>query len=250
MYVFLKKIVRKLFPQKFVFKIEPFLRKGYSLFFIGKKFHCTICEDSFSRFIHLSAGSSGKNGELLCARCGSLPRDRRLYDLLKIEKLLHGRMLDFSPSRPLYRKFKKTAGLEYFSSDFANEFISDYHFDITGIKQNDNFFDLILCYHILEHVTDDRKAMSELLRVLKPGGNLFLQTPFNEGEMIENSAITTGDERKKYFGQQDHVRIYSVEGLSERLKQTGFHVKVLQFNEQLNNRSGFSEKEIVLHCKK
>ena len=244
MYVFLKKIVRKLFPQKIIFKIEPILRKGYSLFFIGKKFHCTLCECSFNRFIHL------KNGELLCARCGSLPRDRRLFDLLKSESLLQGKMLDFSPSRTLYRKFKKIPDLEYFSSDFTNEFISDHQFDITAIKQDNNFFDLIVCYHIMEHVPDDRNAMSELFRVLKPGGNLFLQTPFSEGEMIEDSAITTGDERKKYFGQQDHVRVYSVDGLSERLKQTGFHVKVLRFKEQLDNRSGFSENEIVLHCKK
>lgn len=250
MYLFLKKIVRKVLPQKFLFKIEPGLRKVYSFFYRGKKYHCPICDGSFSRFIRLSAGSSEKNGELLCARCGSLPRDRRLYDLLKKENLFRGKMLDFSPSRTLYRKFKKTEAVEYYPTDFANEFISDFHFDITEIKQEDNFFDLIICYHILEHVIDDKKAISELFRVLKPGGNLFLQTPFSENEMIEDSAITTNDERKKHFGQKDHVRIYSVEGLSERLEQAGFIVNVLQFKEQLKNRSGFSEKEIVLHCKK
>jgi SAM-dependent methyltransferase len=250
MYVFLKKIVKKLFPQKFIFKIEPGLRKAFSFFYRGRKYHCTICEGSFSRFIHLSTGSSGKNGELLCARCGSLPRDRRLFDLLEKESILQGKLLDFSPSRSLYRKFKKISGLEYFSSDFANEFISDHHFDIKDIKQDDNFFDLILCYHILEHVPDDRKAISELFRVLKPGGNLFLQTPFRDGEILEDPLITTEEDRIKYFGQKDHVRVYSVDGLSERLKQTGFHVQVLRFKEQIGNRSGFSENEIVLRCKK
>src|SRR5258705_7505339 len=149
MYLFLKKIVKKILPQKLLFKVEPFLRKTYSLLFRGNKYHCTVCEGSFDRFIKLSAGSSGKNGELLCARCGSLPRDRRLYDLLKKENLLNGKLLDFSPSRALYRKIKKNPGLEYFPSDFANEFISDYQFDITAIRIQDNFFDRIICYHIL-----------------------------------------------------------------------------------------------------
>lgn len=250
MYLFIKKIVKKIVPQKLIFKIEPFLRKIYSLFSRGSKYHCTICEGSFNRFIKLSAGSSGKNAELLCPRCGSLPRDRRLYYLLKKENLLQGKVLDFSPSRALYRKFKKTAGVEYFSSDFANEFISDHQFDITALKIQDNFFDLIICYHILEHIADDRKAMAELFRVLKPGGIMLLQTPFREGQIFEDPSITKENERMKYFGQKDHVRIYSVEGISERLNQARFSVKVLPFNEQLLNRSGFSEKETVLSCKK
>ena len=142
------------------------------------------------------------------------------------------------------------AGINYFSSDFANEFMSDYQFDITAITMQDNFFDLIICYHILEHIPNDQKAMAELARVLKPGGILLLQTPFRDGSILEDPAMTGEDERRKYFGQKDHVRIYSIEGISGRLSQAGFHVKVLQFNEQLFNRSGFSEKEVVLSCKK
>ncbi len=244
MYLFLKKIVKKIVPQRLVFKIEPFLRKTYSLFFRGNKYHCPICEGFFDRFIQL------QNGELLCARCGSLPRDRRLFDLLKKENLLNGKLLDFSPSRPLYRKFKKSTGIEYFSSDFANEFISDLQFDITAIKMPDNFFDLIICYHILEHIEDDKKAMAELFRVLKPGGTMLLQSPFQEGDIFEDPAITTAEERLKNFGQEDHVRVYSVEGITGRLRQKCFLVEVLQFTEQLFNHSGFSEKEIVVTCKK
>jgi len=108
----------------------------------------------------------------------------------------------------------------------------------------DNFFDRIICYHILEHIPDDRKAMVELFRVLKPGGTMLLQTPFREGEIFEDPAITKADERMKYFGQEDHVRVYSVKGITERLGQAGFQVEVLQFNEQPSNSSGFSEKEV------
>src|SRR6185295_8361218 len=105
--------------------------------------------------------------------------------------LLKGRMLDFSPSRSLYRKFKKIPGIEYFASDYNNEFISDYQFDIAAVNLPDNFFDLVICYHILEHIPDDRKAMTELFRVLKPGKNIFIQTPFKAGETYEALSITT-----------------------------------------------------------
>jgi SAM-dependent methyltransferase len=244
MYLFFKKIVKRIFPQKFIFKIEPFLRKTYSIFFWGNNCHCTVCDGSFSRFIQL------KNAELLCPRCGSLPRDRRLFDLLKKENILQGKMLDFSPSRALYRKFKKTTGLEYYSSDFEKDFISDYHFDVTAISLQDNFADLIICYHILEHITDDKKAMSELYRVLKPGGTMFLQTPFSIGDMVEDPAITSETERIKYFGQKDHVRLYNIEGISDRLRNAGFSVKTLRFDDQTFNNAGFSVKEIILHCEK
>jgi ubiquinone/menaquinone biosynthesis C-methylase UbiE len=191
-----------------------------------------------------------QNGELLCARCGSLQRDRRLYHLLQTENLLQGNVLDFSPSRSLYRKFKKTSGIKYFPSDYSNEFISDHRLDITAINLPDNSFDLIICYHILEHIPDDRKSMTELFRVLKPGGNIFIQTPFKEGEIYEDTSISTEAERKKHFGQADHVRIYSAEGLQERLKQAGFSVSILQFKENVFNKSGFSEKETVIRCRK
>jgi len=244
MYLFFKKIIKKVLPQKFLFKTEPSLRKIYSLFYKGDKFHCSVCNGSFNRFIGL------KNGELLCPRCGSLPRDRRLYDLLMKDDQLKGKVLDFSPSRALYRKFKKIPGVEYFPSDFENEFISAYHFDITAINLPDNYADLVICYHILEHVADDRNAMTELYRILKQGGTVFLQTPFRGGEIFEDASITTEEERKKYFGQKDHVRIYSVEGLKERLEKAGFSVNVFRFEEKPNNSSGFSEKEIVILSKK
>lgn len=33
-----------------------------------------------------------------------------------------------------------------------------------------NHFDCVICYHVLEHIPDDQKAMEEIFRVLKPGG--------------------------------------------------------------------------------
>ena len=64
-------------------------------------------------------------------------------------------MLHFSPSRSLYRVLKKLKTINYFSTDFENEFLADYKYDITNINQNNEKFDTIICYHILEHVTEN-----------------------------------------------------------------------------------------------
>jgi len=219
-------------------------RKVFSLFLRGNKYHCPVCEGSFSRFIKLG------NGELLCPGCGSLPRDRRLYQFLANEDLLHGNMLDFSPSRALFRAFKKAPTFGYYSSDLSGNFLSGHHFDITAISKPDHFFDLVICYHVLEHISQDRQAMNELFRVLKPGGILLVQTPLREGATFEDPGIKTEEERARHFGQKDHVRIYSKEGLSDRLGSAGFDVTMMEFIEEPFNRSGFSEQEILFRCKK
>jgi len=120
-------------------------------------------------------------------------------------------------------------GIEYYSTDFENEFLADYNFDITQINQESNTFELIICYHILEHVLDDKKAISELYRILKPNGKVYIQTPFKDGDIYEDSSITSPQRRKDHFGQEDHVRIYSINGLKNRLEEQGFYVEVNTF---------------------
>ncbi len=50
----------------------------------------------------------------------------------------------------------------------------------------DGAFDLVTATDVLEHVLDLNAAVSELLRVLKPGGTLIVRTPFNEALSIDN----------------------------------------------------------------
>ena len=126
--------------------------------------------------------------------------------------------------------------------------MADVTYDITKIPEKENTFDLILCYHILEHVIEDTKAMKELYRVLKPNGTVLIQTPFKEDEIYEDYTITSETNRLLHFGQEDHVRIYSVDGLKKRLESEGFSVSVKQFEE--NEYLGFSDKEIILFATK
>jgi SAM-dependent methyltransferase len=190
-----------------------------------------------------------ENGDKLCPNCGSIARSRRLWDLIASEFLNDGLViLDFSPTRCLYRRLKTDPLINYISTDMSGDFLSDFHYDITNIDSENNKYDLILCYHVLEHIEDDYQAMKELYRIMKKGAACIIQTPFKEGNIYENSLIKTDQERLEHFGQEDHVRIYSLNGLKERLIECGFYVMVKQFEESDNNRFGFNSIEQVLIC--
>lgn len=240
MYKSLKKIVQKCVPKTFLFKNEVIFRKLYATFYTGTAKECTICNKKLSRFV------IDHRREFLCPNCGSLARDRRLWSLLSAQFLKdNSKILDFSPSRSLARRLKSMATINYFPSDLSGHFLADYHFDITKIEAKDATFDLICCYHILEHIEKDNVAMDELFRVLKSDGIIFIQTPFKDGATYENETITSEKDRLAHFGQEDHVRIYSENGLKERLLTAGFTIEIKHFTEEANNYFGFSKKETV-----
>lgn len=242
MYKVLKTIFNTVFSKKLRYQLEPVLRSSYSIFKKGKNHLCVICNFESSSFELL------QNNDLLCPKCGSLARDRRLWQILS-EKFIKSNIsvLDFSPSRTLYRNWKKEVDLKYISSDLSDNFIADVAYDITNIPQEKDQFDLIVCYHILEHVIDDAKAMSELHRVLKPNGTIILQTPFKEGAIYEDYSITSEADRLVHFGQIDHVRYYNVDGLKKRLENAGLKVQVHQYEK--DSYLGFSNEVILFATK-
>ncbi|MEO6190432.1 MAG: methyltransferase domain-containing protein [Saprospiraceae bacterium] len=245
MYYIIKKTIKHLLPRKLFFTCEPLLRSILYLFYKGDHYICNICAKKLSRFLQIN------NGDKLCPNCGSLPRSRRLYYILQQKYLKpFKKILDFSPSRCLYRKLKKIPSIFYYSTDISGDFISDHHYNIEKIDSLSEQFDLIICYHILEHIQDDIQAIKELYRIMKFSGTAIIQTPFKVGDNYEDRSIISSHDRLKHFGQEDHVRIYSIQGLKSRLESCGFQVEILSFSEMSDNIYGYKTKEDVLICRK
>ncbi|MCC5917002.1 MAG: methyltransferase domain-containing protein [Cryomorphaceae bacterium] len=243
MYHKIKRFVLKIFPKSLLFRYEYQFRFLYYLAYIGQSYQCNVCHCKLRNFVKMGE-------DKLCPRCGSIQRVRRLWQLLN-DDFLEGQksILDFSPSRSIYRVMKKKDFL-YVSSDLSGDFLSDHSYDITKIDSEPEAYNLIICYHILEHIENDSAAMDELFRVLKKNGYCLIQTPFKEGDIYEDYSITTPKERELHFGQSDHVRIYSVNGLKNRLENAGFNVEIKNFIEKSENLTGFSARETVLICHK
>lgn len=239
----IKKIILNILPKSLLFKYEYQLRYFHYLKFRGDRYQCNICKAKVSSFIDL-------HNDTLCPRCGSLQRTRRLWDTLSSSYLNEDiKILDFSPSRSIYRLMKK-GKYNYISSDLSGNFLADKSYDIKSIDAPKASFDLIICYHILEHIDDDIQAMKELYRVTKMNGYCIIQTPFKDGNTYEDATITSPTEREKHFGQDDHLRIYSIKDLKNRLTRVGFDVEIKNYKEKKNNKNGFCLDETQLICSK
>jgi SAM-dependent methyltransferase len=108
---------------------------------------------------------------------------------------------------------------------------------------------------VLEHVPDDRKAMRELRRVLKPDGVLYSMHPVEADRAVtfEDLSITDPHERQRLFGQWDHVRVYALDDFMERLREAGFDVEMETTDEQLSAKTrayhGVTRDDFVFTCK-
>lgn len=239
------KILYKTLPKPITREVARLRKPVMKLFYSGQQNFCNVCSTHLRHFVKTQCGES------VCPVCGSLPRQRRLVTLVGslADKHHFSKVLHFSPLPELSVRFRHTFQ-HYFSSDFSDEFPADLKLDIRNITADDNSFDLIICYHVLEHIDDDRRAMHELYRVTAPGGLTLVQTPFKEGDTYENPAIVSPQDRLEHFGQEDHVRIYGVTDLTKRLSEAGFVVEVQRFDELDDPKLGLKAGEIVLICKK
>jgi predicted SAM-dependent methyltransferase len=191
-----------------------------------------------------------------CKTCGALKRHRLLYLYLKhrtplFEEALS--LLHFAPNPGLERVFRSLANLRYVTADLYEK--ADLKLDITGIDLPDESYDVILCYHVLEHVTEDRKAMRELYRVLKPGGWAVVQVPVSDDpDTYEDPDIVDPAERLKHFGQTDHVRLYGWRDFEDRLRAAGFQLTVHGYAATLDadtiERYSLDPDEKIYHCRK
>lgn len=250
MYRFIKKVYLFILPRKVHYQIEPFTRLVmYNLFYRGEKFYCPICKSKLNKFIPIYFKSGIDNS---CPRCGSLSRTRSLYNYISDEiPLNQNSILDFSPHRSIYNNLSKTKK-NYIANDFDNQFHADTHYDITELPFKKESFDLIICFHVLEHILNDNKAIDNLYRVLKTNGSLLVQVPLKEGKTDEDFSVTDPKLREERFGQSDHVRIYGKNDLRKKIEEKGFRVNIVDYSEKLTsdeiNYFGIKGGELIFHC--
>lgn len=237
-------------PRPMLINLSIFLRPLIYLFFKGNKFTDPIDGKSYRKFLPYGYGKQRENA--LSPGTLSLERHRQMWLYLQNEtdfftkkyKVLH-----IAPEQEFLRKFRKMDHLEYISADLFSPIV-DVKADILDLPFDDESFDVIFCNHVLEHIEDDKKAMSELYRVMKKGGWGIFQVPMKNSleTTYEDFSIKDPKERQKHFGQYDHVRWYGMDYF-DRLRKSGFQVDANFYSKKFSaaerTKFGLIENEIL-----
>lgn len=237
-------------PRPLLIKLSIAIRPLIILFYKGKQFIDPIDGKSYRKFLPYGYGKQRQNA--LSPGTLSLERHRQMWLYLQKEtdfftkkyKVLH-----MAPEQSFFKRFKKLKNLDYMTADLFSPIV-DVKADILALPFENETFDIVFCNHVLEHIKDDHKAMSELFRVLKPGGWGILQVPLKQSleKTYEDFSITDPKEKQKYFGQYDHVRWYGLDYFS-RLEAVGFKVDInfysKTFSESERKKFGLTENEIL-----
>ena len=237
-------------PRPILINLSIFLRPFIYLFFKGNNFTDPIDGKSYRKFLPYGYGKQRENA--LSPGTLSLERHRQMWLYLQNETdffTKNYKVLHIAPEQEFLRKFKKMKNLDYTSADLFSPIV-DIKADILDLPFADESFDVIFCNHVLEHIEDDRKAMSELYRVMKKGGWGILQVPMKNSleKTYEDFTITDPKERQKHFGQYDHVRWYGMDYF-DRLKSVGFDAEANFYSQKFSDadikKFGLNRNEIL-----
>lgn len=177
---------------------------------------CNIC--GCDKFISGPNGRTSINGIApCCTKCHSLERHR-------IIRLVWDTLIPFSSSKhALQISPEPSFGHDYriFFLTYELSVYGGYNsLDLQQIDRNDNAYDIVICNHVLEHIPDDNKAISELLRIIKRLGIIELMVP------LPSILDITRDWGYAIPEQHNHYRAYGKDIFS-RFSQC-FHVLELK----------------------
>jgi len=239
--------------------------------YLGSKYRCPVCGTGLREFKPMwksywrdleifSPVHGNKEMETFntaafsCPRCDAFDRERLMAIYLdkafaKLDHTRRYRLIEFAPADALRRIFARYPFVDYRSADLTRPDV-DEHVDLTAMIYPDRSVDVLLCSHVLEHVSDDRKAMREIRRVLKPDGFAILLVPLIVGveETHEDPSVDTLELRWKYFGMGDHVRQYGKRDFIKRLEGAGLNVDQVgmeYFGPEAFRRAGIADNSIL-----
>lgn len=194
-----------------------------SIWFRGSGRYCPVCGGEFRKFL---AYGTLRRKDAKCPRCGAVERHRLVLEYFRGHTdLFDGepkRVLHVAPEKCFDKIFHEELGEGYLTADLLDP-RAMVRMDVTDIEYPNDSFDVVYCSHVLEHVSNDRRAMREFHRVLDPGGWAMLNVPIIGTETFEDASITEARDRIREFGQKDHVRRYGPDYI-DRLRGAGFEV--------------------------
>jgi len=258
------KLIKSFLPREIIEIIYKYLRL-YRLFFLrGNNFLCPICKFKASKFLPYGKDyeaikkykiiGMGFRKNAICPNCFSKDRERLLYLFLQnlIDKKLisfSSKVIHFSPEMSLEKNFFRKYFSNYFTADIIKN-KSDFTIDLQNFNLKEKNFDLVICNHVLEHIEDDTTALKNIYSIIKPGGMAILQVPLSTIIDVDfkKEGIISDSEKLNYYGQSDHVRIYSEKNFLKKITDTGFNLNI---NEMIREKkkipsNGLNKSENVV----
>jgi SAM-dependent methyltransferase len=212
--------------------------------FLGSSKTCYVCKKTFRSFVPFRGGHAatppfGRELDVIgsdinnfsCPYCRCSDRVRHLWMYLDKLQLWHrltgSSVLHFAPEEMLAKGINSRNPSKYVKADLFPWSPDIERVDIRAIPYPDESFSFLICNHVLEHVDDDQRALSEIFRILRSGGYAILQTPYSSvlSNTFSDSSINTDALRFRYYGQEDHVRIYGRD-LFARIETSGLRLRV------------------------
>lgn len=225
-------------PRRWLQRMAGWVVPIMGVAYIGRGRKCPICGARRRKF--LAYGYVTQREDALCPKCLSLERHRMIWLWLQRSTTLfdhHPTLLHIAPEVSLMRHFKRLyrGTTNYVTADLESP-LADMHFDVQQIPMDDCSVDVVICNHLFEHVEDDRRAMRELYRIMRPGGWGIMVVPEDRGRAttFEDDTITDAAERTRIFGQYDHRRIYGRD-YDDRLREAGFDVERIDVGAMLTD---------------
>lgn len=167
-----------------------------------------------------------------CPHCNSMPRHRLIpYAVQHFGLDLNERaLLHFGANRNESRWLAGTFHPKlYLRADICTNMVPNILCDAHHMPFATESVDVVIAWHVLEHVPDDRRVLREMRRVLRRGGRCLVSVPIypaGRSTTYENATVPRA-KFEEVYGHPDHVRACGLD-YGDRLSESGFVVRELR----------------------